>query len=462
MNEVNVGLVGFGTVGSGVAHILLEQGDALAERAGVRLQLKRVVDTDLKRDRGVKLPDGMLSDNVNDILGDPDIAIGIELIGGTGVARQVIEKMIDAGKSVVTANKALLAESGSAILRRAAERGVSVGFEASVCGGLPIILAIRDGLIANRLESIVGIVNGTANFILTSMKKQGLSYADALAQAQKLGYAEADPTLDVEGGDSAHKLAILAQIGFGADFDLREIAVEGITRIEVSDIQYAGEIGYEVKLLAIGRRLATAKAGAEAGSDGGLELRVCPAMIPAGHPLAWVDGPMNAVFVRGNNTGPLLFQGQGAGQMPTASAVVGDLVDAALGKAKITFERLGYLPGRTHREKLRPASEVRGRYYLRLSAHDQPGVLAQIAGCLGRHGISILSVVQKESRKRGLTPFACRPEGCSAQKGSDPFFCVPIVMMTDEAQESAFRGAVEEIDRLGCIVARSVWIRVER
>jgi homoserine dehydrogenase len=369
------------------------------------------VDIDIRRSRGIDLKGVQRSDNLDDILKDPEISIGIELVGGVGVARDIIEKLIDSGKSVVTANKALLAESGSAIIRKAGEKGVSVGFEASVCGAIPIILAIRDGLVANRLESIVGIVNGTANFILTSMKKQGLSYADALKQAQSNGYAEADPSLDVEGGDSAHKLAILAQIGFGADFDFREISTEGITRIEVNDIQYAGELGYEVKLLAIARR-----------SAGVLDLRVHPAMIPLGHPLAWVDGPMNAVLVTGNNVGPLLFQGQGAGQMPTASAVVSDLVDAAVGKAKITFDNFQFLPGRTRREKLRPISELGGRYY-------------------GRHGISILSVVQKEGR------------GAPG---------VPIVMMTDSAQEAGFRKAIGEIDRLGCILAPTVWIRVER
>ena len=429
MKEFSVGLVGLGTVGTGVARILLEQGDALAERTGVRLRLKRIVDIDLTGDRGLRLPAGLLSGDLNDILRDGEIACGVELVGGVGAARDIVEKLIDAGKSVVTANKALLAEFGPAILRKAAERGVSVSFEASVCGGIPIILAIRDGLVANRIESIVGIVNGTANFILTSMKKEGLSYSRALARAQELGYAEADPTLDVEGGDSAHKLAILAQLAFGVDFEMREISTEGITQVEASDIAYAAELGYEVKLLAIGRR-----------RDAGLELRVHPALIPQSHPLAWVDGPRNAVLVTGDNVGPLLFEGQGAGQMCTASAVVSDLVDAALGKTKITFESFRFLPGRTRREPLRPAAEHRGRCYLRFTALDHPGVLAQVAGCLGRHGISILSVVQKEARG-----------------GAG----VPIVMMTDTAEEAALRKAVSEIDRLDCIQARTVWIRVE-
>ena len=430
MKEFCVGLVGLGTIGTGVAKILLEQGDALAERAGVRLRLKRIVDVDLRRDRGIQLPKGVLTDDLDAILGDPEIACGVELVGGVGVARDIIEKLIDAGKSVVTANKALLAEFGSGLFKKASEKGVSVGFEASVCGGIPIILAIRDGLVANRIESIVAIVNGTANFILPSMKKQGLSYAQALARAQALGYAEADPSLDVEGGDSAHKLAILAQIAFGVDFDLREILTEGITRIDASDMQYAAEMGYEVKLLAIGRR-----------KDGSVEFRVHPALIPQSHPLAWVDGPMNAVLVTGDNVGPLLFEGQGAGQMCSASAVVSDLVDAALGKAKITFENFRFLPGRTRHESPRPPTEHRGNYYLRFAALDRAGVLAQVAGCLGRHGISILSVVQKEAR---------------GGQG------VPIVMMTDTASEGAFRQAISEIDRLDCIQAPTVWIRVER
>lgn len=430
MKEVGVGLVGLGTVGTGVARILLERGEDLARRAGVRLNLRRIVDIDLERDRGLKLPEGLLSDNLDDITGDDEITCAVELVGGVGTARDIIERLIDAGKSVVTANKALLAEAGSAILAGAAEKGVSVAFEASVCGGVPIILAIRDGLVANRLQSIVGIVNGTANFILTSMKKQGLSYEEALEQAQQLGYAEAEATLDVEGGDSAHKLAILAQLGFGVDFDFKDISVEGITHIDVSDIRFAAELGYEVKLLAIGLR-----------TPEGLELRVHPAMIPQSHPLAPVDGPMNAVLVKGDNVGPLTFEGQGAGQMPTASAVVSDLVDAALGKAKITFDSFGFLPGKTRRETLRPIGAHRGSCYLRFTALDQPGVLAQVAGCLGRHSISILSVVQKEAR-RGAG--------------------VPIVMMTDEAEESGLRKAISEIDRLDCIQAPTVWIRVER
>ncbi|HUU43951.1 MAG TPA: homoserine dehydrogenase, partial [Planctomycetota bacterium] len=334
MKEVGVGLVGLGTVGTGVARILLEQGEALAERTGVRLQLRRIVDVDTTRSRDITLPEGMLTDDLDALLEDKAITCAAELVGGVGVAREIIERMIDAGKSVVTANKALLAEAGSSILARAAEKGVSVAFEASVCGGVPILLAVRDGLVANRLESVVGIVNGTANFILTRMKRDGLSYTDALRLAQEKGYAEADPTLDVEGGDSAHKLAILAQLGFGIDFDFAEIRTEGITRIEVQDIQYAGEMGYEVKLLAIGRR-----------TDGEFELRVHPALIPSTHPLAHVDGPMNAVLVTGDNVGPLTFEGQGAGQMCTASAVVSDMVDAALGKAKITFDSFRYLPG---------------------------------------------------------------------------------------------------------------------
>jgi len=430
MTEFNVGLIGVGTVGTGVARILLQQGNELAERTGVKFRLKRIVDVDLQRERDLVIPEGLLTDNLDDVLRDDEITCGVELVGGVNAAREIVEKLIDAGKSVVTANKALLAEAGSAILARAAKQGVSVAFEASVCAGVPIVRAVRDGLVADRLESIVGIVNGTANFILTHMKEQQVSYEEALILAQELGYAEADPTLDVGGVDSAHKLAILAQLGFGVDFDFKDISVEGITQIEVGDIQYARELGYEIKLLAIGRQ-----------GDAGLELRVHPAMIPHSHPLAVVGGPMNAVLVTGDNVGPLLFQGQGAGERCTASAVVSDLVDVALGKAKVTFDNFGFLPGRNRPQKLRPIDEHRGNYYLRFTAVDQPGVLAQIAGCLGRHDISILSVVQKEAR---------------GGKG------VPIVMMTDEAKEADFRNALEEIDRLDCIHAQTVWIRVER
>jgi len=353
----------------------------------------------------------------------------IELVGGTTVAKEITLRAIAAGKDVVTANKALLAEAGRELFAAAKERGVSISFEASVCGGIPLIAAIRDGLIANRIHSIMGIVNGTCNYILTRMAAGGTPYEQALADAQRLGYAESDPTLDVEGIDSAHKLAILSALGFAADFRYGEIHVEGITHTDPADIQYAAELGYTLKLLAIGKR-----------RDDELELRVHPTLLPNEHPLASVHDVFNAVCVTGSAVGDTMFYGRGAGQMPTASAVVADLVDILLGKAKHTFERLRLLPGRTESLRVRRIDEVEARYYLRFNALDRPGVLARIAGEFGRHDISIASVIQKERH-------ATR--------------AVPLIITTHVAREANLRQAIADIEPHGVVEGQPVVIRVE-
>ena len=424
-----VGLVGFGTIGTGVAKILLSNGEQLRAKTGIDIVLKRICDIDVTRDRGIQVPEGVLTTRLEDVLNDPEIEVVIELVGGTTVAKDITARAIAAGKRIVTANKALLAEAGRELFRAARERGVSISFEASVGGGIPIIAALRDGLIANDIQSIVGIVNGTCNYILSRMTAEGASYEKALAEAQRLGYAERDPTLDVEGIDSAHKLAILAALGFAADFRYESIHVEGITRTDPADIVCAAELGYTLKLLAIGKRIGD-----------GLELRVHPTLLPNEHPLASVHDVFNGICVIGSAVGETMFYGRGAGQMPTASAVVSDLVDIFIGKAERTFERLRLFPGRTESLRVRSIDEIESRYYLRFSALDRPGVLAQIAGEFGRHQISIASVMQEERH-------ATR--------------AVPLIIMTHQAREANLRKALAGIEPHGVVEGAPVVIRVE-
>ncbi|MBL7222262.1 MAG: homoserine dehydrogenase [Candidatus Brocadiae bacterium] len=425
----SVGLVGFGTIGAGVARILLENADQLRAKTGITIILKRICDLDITTDRGVAVSEGVLTTSLDDVIDDPEIEVVIELVGGLTVAKQIVLRAVAAGKSVVTANKALLAEEGRELYQAAHERGVPIAFEASVGGGIPVIAALRDGLIANDIQSIIGIVNGTCNYILTRMAAEGARYDDVLADAQRLGYAEADPALDVGGGDSAHKLAILAALGFAGDFGYDEIHVEGIQATDPIDIAYARELGYTLKLLAIGKRF---------GDE--LELRVHPTLLPDEHPLASVHDVFNAVCIRGSAVGDTMFYGRGAGQMPTASAVVADLVDILLGKAKHTFDRLRLFPGRTESLRVRPIGEVETRYYLRFAALDHPGVLARIAGEFGDHDISIASVMQKE---RHATQ------------------AVPLVILTHQATEAKLRRALAAIEPQGVTEGPPVVIRVE-
>jgi homoserine dehydrogenase len=336
--RVRIGLVGFGIVGSGVAKLLLEEGDAIAAKTGLRLELACVVDTDTTRPRPVQLPDGLLTPDLSRLLDDKSISIAVELVGGTGVAKDIELKMLRAGKDVVTANKALLATHGAELHQVARENGRCIAFEASCAGGVPIIGAIRSGLAANQITGIYGIVNGTCNYILSCMSSKDEKFSHALATAQKRGFAEADPTLDISGGDSAHKLAILASIAFGCEIALEDIYVEGIDHIAKEDIRYGREMGYCLKLLAIGQR----------NERGRIGLRVHPSFIGADTSLARVDGSFNAISIFGSAVGETLYYGRGAGMMPTASAVVADLIDVALGNSRQVFEHL----------RLRPRSEV--------------------------------------------------------------------------------------------------------
>ncbi len=432
MKRICIGLIGFGTVGTGVVRTLQENAPVIERRLGQKLFLKRIVDLDLERDRGVKLQDVILSKDPLDVIGDPEISIVVELIGGEEPARSIILEAMDNGKHVVTANKALLASRGNEIFEKASKKGVEICFEGSVCGGIPVIRAIKEGLAANRILSMKGIVNGTSNFILTEMTKGGRDFRDALAQAQLLGYAEADPTLDVEGIDAAHKLAILIALAYGTKIHFEEIFVEGISHIERSDIEFGMELGYKIKLLAMSRW-----------HDGCIEARVHPALVPVGSPMSTVDGVYNALEIVGDAVGSTFFYGFGAGMMPTASAVVGDIMDLARDLSKGISGRvppLGHPWGSLEDLPIKPMDEVVTNYYLRFTAVDKPGVLSAISGVLAKHDISILSVVQKGRR---------------GEPG------VPIVMMTHEAREGAVRKALREIETLPVVVGKTQLLRIE-
>jgi homoserine dehydrogenase len=430
MKTINIGLVGFGTVGTGVVKLLKGQAPLLERRLAARLRLKRIADLDLTKPRDVEVDPKILTTDAREIIEDPAIDIVIELIGGTTAAREVSLAALRSGKHLVTANKALLATHGLELFRAAAEKRVDLGFEASVCGGIPIIRAVREGLVANRIHSIEGIVNGTCNYILTKMTELGAPFAEVLKEAQDQGYAEANPSLDIDGIDAAHKLQILASIAYGGSVDFNAIHVEGIRGIDPDDIQYAKELGYRVKLLAIAKE-----------TDGEIEVRVHPTLIPEDHLLASVGGVFNAVYIVGDATGSLMFYGRGAGQLPTASAVVSDVVEIAQNILYQRPSRPSHIPAIAGEGlKIRPMDEVRTRYYLRVMAVDKPGVLSKVSGILGSHGISIASVIQKGRHARAS---------------------VPVVMMTHEAVEGAMRRALAEIDALDVVSGRTVCLRVE-
>ncbi|MEK7770416.1 MAG: homoserine dehydrogenase [candidate division NC10 bacterium] len=431
MNEIRIGLLGLGTVGAGVVKILDTHGAEMQERTDCRLTLAAIADPDLIREReGIDLARLHLVPDARQVLDDPSIQIVIELIGGLEPARTFILRALAAGKHVVTANKALLAHHGAELFEHARRHRVMLGFEAAVAGGIPLLRAVREGLPANRIASVFGIVNGTCNYILSKMTDEGLDFSVVLKEAQARGYAEADPALDIEGMDSAHKLQILAMLAFRTSLDLKDIYTEGITGVAHEDVVNAAELGYRIKLLAI------AKA-----SDGGLEARVHPTMIPAQSPLAAVSGVYNAVFISGDNVGNLMFYGRGAGQLPTASAVWSDALEIARRVAHGIPALPVELPSVAKAPlPLRPMDEIRSAYYLRVMALDRPGVLAQVAGILGRHDISLVSVLQK-----------ARAEGEA----------VPVVMLTHDARERDMRAALAAIDRLPVVASRTTMIRVE-
>lgn len=430
MEITQVGIVGLGNVGSGVARLLLEKSDRLSRHAGRRLVLAKAVVRDLDKPRDVALPPGVLTDDLDAITGNPEIQVVAQLIGGTDVARKVMLRLLDSGKNIVTANKALLAEHGPELFDRARELNRSIAFEASVCGGIPIITNIGQCLSANQITSLSGILNGTSNFIVSRMEQEGADYPAAVAEAQRLGFAEADPAMDVDGTDAAQKLSILAHLAFGARVHWDEIPRIGIDTLDPADLKYAKELGYRIKLLAI------------AHLNGELELHVSPTLVRAGRPLAEVRGAFNAVTVVGDAVGPVFFHGMGAGQMPTASAVVSDLIDTAVGRTGITFRTLELWSARAPHVTLGDHANVRGRFYLRFTIHDHPGVLSDIAGVLGRHDISIASVIQHEPEVQGENEL------------------VPLVIMTHTASEGAAQSAIEEIDGRDYTLQKSVRMRV--
>lgn len=432
MKKINIGIIGFGTVGTGVVKILLGQEEILRNRVGVQFIIKHIADLDLKTDRGVEIASGVLTTDVNKIINDPDIDIIIELIGGETVAFDIIMQAISNGKHVVTANKALLAKHGTAIFEAASQQGIDIGFDASVGGCMPVIKTLRESLSANTVNSISGILNGTCNYILSKITNEGLAFDKVLADAQAEGIAEADPTLDVGGFDTAHKLAVLTSIAYGMKINLKDIYIEGITNITSDDIEFARQFGYRIKLLAISKNLGSA-----------IESRVHPTMIPADNLLSNVNGSLNAVNINGNLTGDILLYGHGAGMMPTASSVVGDIIDIVRNLAFKSHDRvpqLSYLPDKIKVIPVLPIDEISTNYYIRFAAIDKPGVLSLISGILGKHQISIKSVHQKEQNKNG---------------------CVPIVMLTHFAKEENINKALDEVSNLDVIDTNPIIIRIE-
>ncbi len=427
--NIKIGLVGFGTVGAGVAKILLENANAIAAKTGLRLELACVVDADLKRPRPVKLPDGLLTNDLNRLLNDKSISIGIELVGGTKIAKDIQLKMLAAGKNVVTANKALLAEHGAELYAAAHIADRCIAFEASCAGGIPIISGIRTGLAANDIKAMYGIVNGTCNYILSNMTSKGADFTEALAQAQQKGYAEADPTLDISGGDSAHKLAILASIAFGSTIEMKDIYIEGIQHISKDDVRFGGEMGYVLKLLAIAEKI-----------DGKISLRVHPSFIHKENRLAKVDGSFNAVSIFGHAVGNVMFYGRGAGMMPTASAIVADIIEVALGNSATTFKNLNLKPHSEIAGAIDKIDNLISRFYIRLMVKDQPGVFAQIGKILADNAISISGVLQHEATGEDNT--------------------VPVVVTTHPNRQDKITATLEGLAGLPPVCAKPVCIRI--
>lgn len=434
MKTINLGLIGFGTVGKGVVKILRENAGVIQQRLGAVLNLKKIADLDIETDRGVEVDRSILTKDVGEILNDPEIDIVIELIGGFEPAKKFILQAFDSGKHVVTANKALLAKHGEEIFSRACKKSLNIGFEASVGGGIPIIRSLKEGLAANNFLSVYGIINGTGNYILTKMTNEGGEFNEVLREAQDKGYAEADPTFDVGGIDSAHKIVVLASIAFGTHIPFEAVFTEGITKITPMDVQYALELGYKIKLLAIAKKY-----------NDTIDVRVHPTMVPRENPLSNVDGVFNAIYTTGDAVGESIFIGKGAGSLPTGSAIVGDIIDisreivAGIGN-NTRVSPLSYSSEKIQSMPLMNIKEVVSEYYLRFSALDKPGVLSKIAGILGDHSISISSVIQKERREKGP---------------------VPVVMMTHEAKEENVQSALKETDKLNVVGDETVLIRVE-
>ncbi len=432
MKKINIGLLGCGTVGTGVAKLLTGNKDLLTARVGADLNLKWVADLDIVTDRGIQFPAGVLTTDAQQVLNDPEIDVIIEMIGGDGIAKDLMLQAIHNGKHIVTANKALLAVHGNELFAAAARKGVDLAFEASVGGCMPTIKSMRESLVGNHIKSMSGILNGTCNYILSKIEDEGIPFKEALTEAQRQGYAEADPTLDVDGFDTAHKIAILAALAYGMEINLKDVYIEGISRITPLDIEFAGQFGYRIKLLAISKM-----------RDNRVEARVHPTMIPLRNLLTSISGTVNAITITGDAVGDILLYGRGAGMMPTASAVVSDIVDIARNILCGTVRRvppLSYQRESISRIPVLPIDDLVTHYYFRFAALDRPGVLSKISGILGKYDISIQSVHQKGRKTNGS---------------------VPLVMLSHRAKEADVKRALSEIRNLNVVSDEPVLIRIE-
>ncbi len=434
MDSIKLGIIGFGTIGSSVVKILQQNGEQISQRLGANLEVVKVADLDITTDRGVTLPPGILTTKAEEVFDSPDIDVVIELMGGYEPARTFVLKAMENGKHVVTANKALLALHGDELFGAAEKTGVALLFEAAVGGAIPIIRSIKESFVANRIQAIEGIVNGTANYILTKMSDEGLPFDQVLKEAQDKGFAEADPTFDIEGIDSAHKIAVLTRLAYGTSVNFDSIYTQGISSIRQEDIECASQFGYRIKLLAISK------------FDGkSIDVRVHPAMVPQGKPIANVNGVLNAVLVCDDCMEENILVGHGAGGFPTGSAVVGDVVDIArdvIAGCKGRVPPQSYPAGSLKEIPLKNINEIEGEYFLRFVVKDQPGVLSKISGILGQHEISIRTMIQRERDTEG---------------GG-----VPLVLMTHQALENNVQNALEEINALDIVSEKTVLIRVEK
>jgi homoserine dehydrogenase len=432
MREFQVGLLGCGTVGTGVAKLLIDSRHIIRARLGATLNLKRVADLDTQRDRGIQFEKNILTTDSMAVVNDPDIDIIIEMIGGEGIAKELILRAIENGKQIITANKALLASHGNSLFKAAAEKGVDLAYEAAVGGCMPIIKTLRESLVANRIQSMTGILNGTCNYILTQISDQRRTFSDALSEAQANGYAEADPTLDVDGMDTAHKIAILTALAYGIEINLPDVYIEGISKITPLDVEFAEHFGYRIKLLAISKQQGDT-----------IEARVHPTMIPFDNLLSNVNGTLNAVMVSGDAVGDIMLYGRGAGMMPTASAVISDAVDIARNLMTGTTGRippLAFQQDDIQSIKIMPMDEIVTHYYFRFVVLDRPGVLSQISGILGQNHISIQSMQQKGRKTDGS---------------------VPVVMVSHRAKEADVQKALTEINDLEVVSEPTALIRIE-
>jgi len=431
MERTKIAIIGMGTVGTGVAKLLLDHGDRTARHAGRIPWLDKVVVRDITKPRDVEIPEGVLTDNLDDVINDSEISVVAQLIGGIEPARSIMLQLLESGKDIITANKALLAVHGPELFDKARQLGRCIAFEASVAGGIPIITNIGQCLTGNQITSLRGILNGTCNFIITQMQETGASYDDILQEAQKRGYAEADPTLDVNGADTTQKLSILSQLAFGVREDWERIPCMGIDTLDIADIHFADRLGYRIKLLAVANLV-----------DGEVEMSVSPTLIKKGNPLAEVQDAFNAVRVRGDAVGPVFFHGQGAGQMPTASAVVADIIDTVVGRSQITFNNLELWSESNRPISMADANHTVDRYYLRMQVIDKPGVMAEITGILGNNGVSIASIIQHK-----------RENGSSSET-------VPLVIMSHETTHGSIIQSVSEFTQSDNIESQAVVYKV--